>query len=97
LPPNSSSTIVIIFLFPLLIFINNYWSPSFSSCLSSLVIFTLFLFILRNVVLSNLFIHFQSNPLLFFVILFYLIEHQTNPLAHPSNFSCVFEVVGRML
>ncbi len=54
--------------------------PSLFSCLSLVVILTILLFILRNVFVAlDPLVHLQSNPLLLFVILFYLIEHQSNP------------------
>jgi len=61
-------------------------APSLSSCLSLVVISILLLFIFRNVFVALYpLVHLQSNPLLLFVILFYLIEHQTNPPPpHPT-------------
>ncbi len=41
-------------------------------------------------------VHIQSNPSLFFVIIFYLIEHQT-PYTHLFNFNYVSEIIGGML
>jgi hypothetical protein len=103
----SFAAIIILLLYPLFILTSSYCYSSFAFCQKSPTIVVPFslLFIHFQLLLfssySSLtmllffltFAHIHFNPLLLFVIIFYLIEHQT-PCTHLFNFNYVFKVVA---